>query len=211
MSRFTRHPTKFIRFLRLFSWIITSRVSYSPLPMSFISSTSSSTASSSRPFVAKKDSAIPLVVHLNRFFAKFPLHSYPSQSVQHPTREPCLWIAPPTPDIILPSTNLLSADVECLKWQAYIALRGVKGTRLRWNIPSEAAVDARLPSLLTSHGVLLGARMIPTWVDETLHKDGDDKLEGYISESAKEESRAWVTLLEGIIHAALVSSFHGTC
>jgi metaxin len=54
-------------------------------------------------------------------------------------------------------------------------------------------------------GELLSARMIPTWVDAKLGvESASDENEGYVDESARDESRAWVSLLEGAVHAALV-------
>ncbi len=129
---------------------------------------------------------------------------------------PTLWIAPP-------SDNLLSSDVECLKWQAYLALRGLKDVRLRWDIAPEGCIDGALPNLHTpvadsllkserlsrsdgaEDGELLAAHSIPMWVDAKLGVDSaEDPLEGYADAEARIESRAWVALLEGVVHAALV-------
>lgn len=101
---------------------------------------------------------------------------------------------------------MLSADVECLKWQAYIALRGVRDVRVRWDVPPEGAVDARLPSVLVVRegaAELREARAIPAWVDEVRGR-GVGEMEGYRDERARDESRAWVAVLEGVVHAALV-------
>lgn len=158
-------------------------------------------------------SAIPLPSAVKAFFKHFPLYTYPalSRPASPVSSTPAtLCIAPPTPDIVVPSTNLLSADVECLKWQAYIALRDVK-TKLavRWDIDPEGAVDGRLPALyIAPLGQVLGPRMIPGWVDDVLGKDEQDPLEGYRDEGARDESRAWVALLEGTVHVALVSFSH---
>ena len=130
---------------------------------------------------------------------------------------PTLWIHPPrstAPD------TLLSGDVESLKWQAYLALRGLKGIKVRWDISPEGSIDRSLPNLhrpvsesseklRNSEGVddgeLLAAHSIPTWVDMKLSVDSSaDPLEGYKDQEARIESRAWVSLLEGVIHAALV-------
>lgn len=150
---------------------------------------------------------IPAVVR--DFFAKFPTHTYPDvplpskpTSQQTKTRA-TLWIAPPKPDHVLPSTNLLSRDVECLKWQAYIALRGLSDVGVRWDVAPDGSVDGRLPSLQTADRKVLGARMIPGWVDDALQAE-EDAFEGYRDAAAKDESRAWVALLEGIVHVALV-------
>lgn len=52
---------------------------------------------------------------------------------------------------------------------------------------------------------LLAAPHIVEWVDVKLaHSVLDDPWEGYKDEAAKDESRAWVALLEGNVHAALV-------
>lgn len=141
------------------------------------------------------------------FFRRFPLHTRPAVSRDSTvSTRPTLWIAPPTPDIVVPSTNLLSADVECLKWQAYIALRDVRTElAVRWDIDPEGAVDGRLPTLFVPPGDVLGPRLIPGWVDDVLGKAEQDAFEGYRDEAAKDESRAWVAVLEGIVHVALVS------
>lgn len=143
---------------------------------------------------------IPLVVH--RFFAKFPLHTYPDSPLpqKHVSQRPSLWIAPPKSSA---SGSVLSSDVECLKWQAYIALRGVKDLQVRWDVTPDGSVDGRLPSLQTADRKVIGARMIPGWVDEELQTE-DDAFEGYKDAASKDESRAWVALLEGIVHTALV-------
>lgn len=163
-------------------------------------------SASTSPFIP-----IPKVVH--DFFAHFPLHTYPPILAQSPRRitRPTLWIVPPKSDIILPSTNLLSQDVGCLKWQAYIALRGLKDVGVRWDVSAEGAVDGTLPSLQLpaegTRGEVLGAKEIPKWAAGML---GDEKekgvFEGYRDDKAKEESRAWVSLLEGAVHAALVNA-----
>ncbi|OCB84135.1 hypothetical protein A7U60_g8809 [Sanghuangporus baumii] len=146
---------------------------------------------------------VPAVVH--KFFSKFPLYTYPqdeSASIQSAARQtrPTLWIAPPRF-----RTDVLSADVECLKWQAYIALRGVKNIGVEWDVSPEGAVDGRLPSLVVyERGKLevMGSRMIPGWVDGLLQVE-EDAFEGYKDAAAKDESRAWVTLLEGTVESAL--------
>ncbi|KAL5490169.1 hypothetical protein ACEPAI_5002 [Sanghuangporus weigelae] len=150
-------------------------------------------------------STIPVPAAVHRFFSKFPIYTYPqdeSVSLQSATRQtrPTLWIAPPRS-----RTDVLSADVECLKWQAYIALRGVKNIGVRWDVSPEGAVDGRLPSLVVQEGAkleVLGSRMIPGWVDGSLQVE-EDAFEGYIDATAKDESRAWVALLEGTVESAL--------
>ncbi|KAI5121027.1 hypothetical protein M0805_005972 [Coniferiporia weirii] len=154
-------------------------------------------------------STIPIPAIVHKVFSKFPLYTHPSvdaatcQNASLQTRS-TLWIAPPGPN----ANNVLSADVECLKWQSYIALRGVKNIGVRWDIAPEGGIDGRLPSLLAvevGKAELLGTRSIPGWVDGVLRKE-DDAFEGYRDDLAKDESRAWVALLEGVIHSALVLS-----
>lgn len=156
------------------------------------------------------------------FNAHFPLKTYPPIKPLHksPITVPTLWISPPR----APADSLLSADVECLKWQAYIALRGLTNIKLRWDITPEGSIDGALPnlhvpiteSLVKSNelvrsegaddGELLAAHSIPTWVDAKLGVDSNaDPLEGYKDKASCAESRAWVSLLEGVVHAALVS------
>lgn len=153
-------------------------------------------------------STIPIPAVVQKFFSSFPLYTYPDENVSpqnksHQTR-PTLWISPPKS-----RTDVLSADVECLKWQAYLALRGVKNIGVRWDIAPEGGVDGHLPTLLSyddGKTEVLGSRMIPGWVDGVLQKE-DDAFEGYKDNEAKDESRAWVSLLEGTVHSALVSLF----
>jgi len=134
------------------------------------------------------------------FYSYFPLISYPSlnknKSVHSP---PTLWILPPR------QNTLLSTDVECLKWQAYLALRGLTNIRLRWDIAPEGSISGSLPNLHISsdEGGLLPAHAIPAWVDAKLGSSVD-LLEGYKDQAAMIESRAWVSLLEGIVHATLI-------
>ncbi|KZT26570.1 hypothetical protein NEOLEDRAFT_1241025 [Neolentinus lepideus HHB14362 ss-1] len=157
---------------------------------------------------------------LRAFLATFPLHTYPPISARpahaRPT-QPTIWIHPPLSD-------LLSADVECLKWQAYIALRGVTGVRVRGDVKAEGGVGGRLPSLWVpvplglegkeggeGEGELLPAHLIPAWVDREKRMEGKEggELEGYRDAEARDESRAWVALLEGTVHSALIT-FHPT-
>ncbi|KIM71976.1 hypothetical protein PILCRDRAFT_830051, partial [Piloderma croceum F 1598] len=77
-------------------------------------------------------------------------------------------------------------------------------------------VDGRLPCLhVTRSGEgegeegteLLAAHMIPEWVDKTLGVElGGSAFDGYRDEAARDESHAWVSLLEGKVHAALILS-----
>lgn len=151
------------------------------------------------------------------FNSKFPLKTYPPirPTTKNPLTGPTLWIAPP-------KDGNLSNDVECLKWQAYLALRGVKGVQLRYDVAPEGSLDGVLPNLHVplaesplknvpevgrpdENGELLPTHGIPGWVDAELGVDSAaDPLEGYVNEAARVESRAWVSLLEGVVHAALV-------
>ena len=137
-----------------------------------------------------------------KFYSHFPLVSHPPILPKKPINsEPTLWILPPRWD------NLLSADVECLKWQAYLALRGLTNIKVRWDIAPEGGISGSLPNLHipSDKEELLAAHAIPAWVDAKLGVNSlADPLEGYIDQSAKIESRAWVSLLEGIVHATLV-------
>ena len=142
------------------------------------------------------------------FYSSFPLISYPPPHKQI-ISVPTLWILPPR------QNNILSADVECLKWQAYLALRGLTNIKLRWDIAPEGSISGSLPNLHIPSDKgeeLLAAHAIPAWVDAKLGVDSSaDPLEGYIDQAAKIESRAWVSLLEGIIHATLVCLQLCTC
>lgn len=178
---------------------------------------------------------------LASFISKFPLTTHPRIPLPpnnyRPVQTATLWLSPPlgynldgsatspTADNI---PNLLSADVECLKWQAYIALRGLKSIRVRFDVQPDGALQGRLPNLHVplseavlpkddtqsdkarneepeKDGELLAAQMIPTWADAKLGVDSSaDANEGYTDENTRDESRAWVSLLEGAVHAALV-------
>ncbi|KAG6376230.1 hypothetical protein JVT61DRAFT_2205 [Boletus reticuloceps] len=138
---------------------------------------------------------------LPALFSRFPIHT--NTPVPVPTRflviQPTLWIAPPRD-----TDALLSTDVECLKWQAYLALRGITHIALRWDISPEGALDARLPNLHLpdSSPHLLPPRSIPAWADTRLGHV-PDPLDGYRDQTAKDESHAWIALLEGVVHAVL--------
>lgn len=165
---------------------------------------------------------------LQSLFSYFPLYTY---QPLHPNAKsvldgPTIWIHPPSDD----PTSVLSSDVECLKWQAYLALRGLNKIRVRFDVDPQGAIGGRLPNLhvpldasatyswtankkekVSSTGPiddsteLLSAPHIVEWVDVKLaHSALDDAWEGYRDEAAKDESRAWVALLEGNVHAALV-------
>ena len=183
---------------------------------------------------------------LQRFYALFPLHIYEQESTpsttlfsQTTSPEPSeiggyqvedvapnvtLFVHPPAN----PKQTILSSDIECVKWQAYLALRGIPGgVKVRWDLASEGAVGGRLPNLflpIPKHllrkgksgdtskaqlkGELLESKRIPSWVDGEIGRlasgdDDDGVLEGYNDEEARDESRAWVALLESDVHAAL--------
>ena len=176
---------------------------------------------------------------IRNLFSRFPLHTYPATySPYHSPRitEPTLWIHPPRSHLLKDSKQLasepeghenkareldglLSSDVECLKWQAYIALRNLgQKIAVRWDVSADGAIEGRLPNLHVpidpnskgiekgikddGEGELLAAHLIPEWVDGKLGDVG--ALEGYTDEAARDESRAWISLLEGNVHAALV-------
>jgi metaxin len=142
---------------------------------------------------------------LVKLFAYFPLKTYPpSKPEKVPIVSPILWIHPP---LSLGQGSTLSADIECLKWQAHVALRGFRNFFVRWDISQDGALDGRLPNLQIPSGdadsTLLAAHNIPTWIDENI--GALDELEGYKDVESRDESHAWIALLEGDIHAALVS------
>lgn len=169
------------------------------------------TTTASRP----PSSLLQLPKPLARFFALFPLIEHAPQPVPSKRRisGPTLWIHPPKT-----SEDLLSADVECLKWQAHIALRGLTDVRVRSDVKAEGALGGRLPNLQTpsvltadedgdgdGDGEILPAHNIAAWIDERVGLvEGGDELEGYSSVETRDESYAWVALLEGDVHAALV-------
>jgi len=148
---------------------------------------------------------IPIPPPLKAFFAHFPLYTHPAiqtRERQNHSKSPTLWIHPPFD----PASNCLSSDIECLKWQAYIALRGLSNISVRWDLPPDAGIDGHLPNLCVySESVadyeLLDRKMIPGWVDTQVPADG---LDGFDDEGAKLESEAWISLLEGMVHAALI-------
>ncbi len=139
---------------------------------------------------------------LQKFFALFPLHTYPAVDNPYSKKisKATLWILPP----LQPQTSDLSSDVECLKWQAYLALRGIRDVDLRWDISPEAGLGGHLPTLHLPTGKLLSTEQIPMWADNLQHSK-IDPLEGFTDEETKNESRAWITLMEGVVHAELVS------
>ena len=147
---------------------------------------------------------------LAKLFSYFPLKTYPpSKLAKLPIFDPLLWVHPPFPSVP-GKESVLSADVECLKWQAHIALRGLRNVSVRWDVSQDGALNGRLPNLQTPSertnepdGELLAAQDIPTWIDEKV--GALDDLEGYKDVDSRDESHAWIALLEGDVHAALVS------
>ncbi len=150
---------------------------------------------------------------LAKLFSFFPLRTYPpSKPAKVPIVNPLLWIHPPPP-AAAGKESVLSTDVECLKWQAHIALRGLRNISVRWDISQDGAINGRLPNLQTPSertrdpdGELLAAQNIPSWIDKKV--GALDDLEGYKDIDSRDESHAWIALLEGDVHAALVSHFN---
>lgn len=151
---------------------------------------------------------------LKAFYSHFPLKTwepiYPANASANAITRPTLWILPPRAPYADTEQLPLSSDVECLKWQAFLALRGLTNIAVRSDVSPDGGIDGRLPNLHVPReaspddggGELLAAHMIPGWVDKSI---GDaDPLEGYKDEATKDESHAWVSLLEGKVHAALV-------
>ena len=180
--------------------------------------------------------AAVLPTPIRTLFSHFPLYTYPHTSSPYraqPIRTPTLWVHPPRP---CSHSDVLSSDVECLEWQAYVALRfsqTVEPMRIavRWDVSPSGAVDGRLPNLHVpldslppsliggdkdkrvkddGEGEVLPAHHIPDWVSGRLREEPDE-LEGYKDVEARDESRAWVALLEGNVHAALVCDFIYYC
>jgi metaxin len=149
---------------------------------------------------------------LAKLFSFFPLKIYPPlKPVKAPIANPLLWIHPP-PLSVPGKESVLSADVECLKWQAHIALRGLRNISVRWDVTQDGAINGRLPNLQTPSertkdpdGELIAAKDIPTWMDEKV--GALDDLEGYKDINSRDESHAWIALLEGDVHTALVSLY----
>lgn len=134
---------------------------------------------------------------LHSFLSLFPLKTLPPVPFSKVFIAPTIWIHPSKEQ-----DSPLSADVECLKWQAYLALRGINALRIRTDISHQGAIHSRLPNLHISPDELLPAHHIPSWADSKL-AESPAQFEGYKDEAARDESRAWVSLLEGHVHAAL--------
>jgi hypothetical protein len=137
---------------------------------------------------------------LLKFFACFPLHTWPA--VQQPTTntQPTLWVHPQC-------THVLSADVQSLQSQAYIALRGLTHIAIRSDVSQQGAIDGKLPNLhLPGPGQqLLPSHRIPEWVDGVVNLP-NHPFQGYKDQNTMDESKAWLSLMQGTVHAALVRS-----
>lgn len=155
-------------------------------------------------------SPLSVPLPLAKLFSYFPLKTYPPlKPAKLPILSPLLWIHPP-PSSAPGQESVLSADVECLKWQAHMALRGLQNFSVRCDVSQEGALEGRLPNLQIPSertnkpdGELLAAQDIPAWIDGKV--GALDELEGYKDVESRDESHAWIALLEGDVHAALVS------
>ena len=116
--------------------------------------------------------SVSLPAPLRQFFALFPLYTHPSNESPHQARRitsPTLWIHVPWS----PDADVLSSDVECLKWQAYLALRGLSDVFVRWDVSVDGALDADLAEL--SLGQRLTAVHGPTARGSESESDSDAK------------------------------------
>jgi metaxin len=110
--------------------------------------------------------------------------------------------------------------VRCLAWQAHVALRELPRVRARWDVAPAGALGGRLPNLHVAAAAvpetgsgstkagssqLLPPDEISAWLDAQVGALGE--YDGYADERAREESKAWVALLEGPVRAALVSPY----
>ncbi|KZO95884.1 hypothetical protein CALVIDRAFT_598931 [Calocera viscosa TUFC12733] len=139
--------------------------------------------------------ANPVLVPVQKFLARFPLYTYPAwplPSTAPRTGLPTLWILPPNA-----GQAPLSSDVECLKWQAWLALRGVAVT-LRWDVHPDGGVDGKLPTLHLPNNTLHAAHLIPSALSIASLPH-----EGYASAESELESKAFLALLESTLHKAL--------
>ncbi|KZT58991.1 hypothetical protein CALCODRAFT_516407 [Calocera cornea HHB12733] len=139
--------------------------------------------------------ANPVLAPLHKFLARFPLYTYPPWTLPRtapPTGLPTLWIVPPNA-----GQAPLSADVECLKWQAWLALRGAV-VSLRWDVHPDGGVDGKLPTLQLPNNTLYPAHSMPSALSIASLPH-----EGYASADAELESKAFLALLESTLHKAL--------
>jgi len=155
--------------------------------------------------------ALPVPKSVQNLFSKFPLQTYPAieRTTEHHPEGPTLWVLPPDE----PNNSVLSSDVECLKWQAYIALwprdtseGDRKDVKVAWDISPAAGVDGMLPTLcIQRHNPksgrrewkFLGSKGIAEWIDGPVELQEKDTF-------YNDEMEAWVQLLEGDVHDALV-------
>ncbi|KAH8827064.1 hypothetical protein DL96DRAFT_1802766 [Flagelloscypha sp. PMI_526] len=138
-------------------------------------------------------STIPIPKPLATFFSFFPVHTYPAEELFPPresvTRD-TLWVLPSHHG----AESVLSSDVECLKWQAYLAYRLPESHSLglRMDVDKEGALGGELPNLhVPSPKDLRGT-------------DGPDE-----DVSLADESKAWTALLEGVVHDSLLDAQKG--
>ncbi|KAI0028868.1 hypothetical protein K488DRAFT_57596 [Vararia minispora EC-137] len=158
------------------------------------------------PPAAPDFTQIPVL--FRRLVAPFPLRVHPACPTPSKRRitTPTLWIAPPLRTTRDRAPDLLSRDVQCLTWQAHLALAGVSRVAVRWDVDPAGALGGRLPNLQLpmrgdADGALLPAHDIAGWVVEQAGARGE--WEGYRDEKARDESLAWIALLEGDVHTAL--------
>ncbi|KAG9079301.1 hypothetical protein FS749_008626 [Ceratobasidium sp. UAMH 11750] len=127
-------------------------------------------------------SHVPVPAPVKRFFSLFPLYRYPD-NLPPPTplttaRYATLLIAPPPvghlssddPLRVDPGGSHLSADVDCLRWQAYLALRGVKDVRVSW----AAGVEGGVPKLVLPPGAKRPRGIDVVSLAESLESEGVD-------------------------------------
>ncbi|KAG8710488.1 hypothetical protein FRC09_000117 [Ceratobasidium sp. 395] len=125
---------------------------------------------------------IPVPAPIKHFFSLFPLYRYPD-NLPPPTplttaRGATLLIAPPhkahlssdDPLSVHPSGSHLSADVESLRWQAYLALRGIKDVRVSW----AAGVEGGVPKLVLPPGAKRPLGVDVVSLVESLESEGAD-------------------------------------
>ncbi|EJU05641.1 hypothetical protein DACRYDRAFT_113704 [Dacryopinax primogenitus] len=137
----------------------------------------------------------PVLVSVHKFLARFPLYTYPAwplSTTAPPSGLPTLWIHPSTK-----GQEPLSSDVECLKWQAWLALRGV-AVSLRSDVHPDGGVDGKLPTLHLPDNTVHPAHAIPSALSIASLPH-----EGYASAEAELESKAFLALLESTLHKAL--------
>ncbi|KAG9123772.1 hypothetical protein FRC07_014001, partial [Ceratobasidium sp. 392] len=128
---------------------------------------------------------IPVPASVKYFFSLFPLHRYPD-NLPPPTplttaRGVTLLIAPPPrahlssgdPLRVHPGGSHLSADVECLRWQAYLALRGVRDVRVSW----AAGIEGGVPKLVLPPGAKRPRGVDMVSLVESLESEGADTEE----------------------------------